>query len=157
MKESVTKLLSEGVAGALGAARNAREHHEGATRFARMRMGILGVLGLDVVATIAFVVLSQHSGPFDVEVWLERGFPSDMLVIRNLDRDPIEKVTLVLDDRYRLDTEAVAPGTRGFEVYRDFRDSNDARPEEPYVPTRLEIRADGETMIVPLVRRSGSP
>lgn len=141
--------LIDGVQSALDFLRSTKEAYEGANRFARMRVWILAVLALDLFATVMFVALTGGRA-IDVDVWFQESFPSNMLILRNESDDPIEKVTLVLDGRYRLEVDTIAPGLRGFEVNREFRDAKDEAPDESYRPQRLEIHADGDEMIVPV-------
>jgi hypothetical protein len=142
----------EGTRSAFDFLRSTREAYEGAGRYAKMRIWILAVLALDLVATVLFAALIGGRD-IDVEVWFEQSFPSNMLIVRNESGDQLEAVSLTLDGRYQLDVGAIAPGLRGFEINREFRDRSGAAPEDSYRPQRLEIRADGDSMLVPIADR----
>ena len=146
--------LLDGIRSALEFLRSTKEAYEGAGRFAKMRVWILAVLVVDLVATILFVAMTGGRA-IDVEVWFEQSFPSNMLIVRNESGENLKKVTLMLDRRYKLEVSALAPGLRGFEVNREFRDSSGAAPDDAYRPQQLEIRADGDSMIVPVGARPG--
>ncbi len=145
--------LFEGIRGAVDFLRSTREAYDGAGRFAKMRIWVLSVLVADVVLTSVFAMMLGGRA-IDVDVWFEQSFPSNMLILRNETGDPLEDVTLTLDGRYTLKVEAVAPGLRGFEVNREFRDTSGIPPDDSYRPQNLEIHADGDTMTVPV---SGRP
>ena len=147
--------LLEGIASALEFLRDTKGAYEGAGRFAKMRIWILAVLAFDLMLTIVFV-LSVGGKEIDVEVWFEQSFPSNMLVVRNESGDNLEDVTLMLDRRYMLKVGSIAPGLRGFEVNREFRDSSGAAPDDAYRPQQLEIYADGDQMVVPVGGRPGT-
>src|SRR5688572_26482048 len=144
----------DGVASTLEFLRSTKEAYEGAGRFAKMRIWILVVLLADVIATLVFVV-TVGGRAIDVDVWFEQSFPSNMLVVRNESGDELENVTLMLDHRYVLKVGSIAPGLRGFEVNREFRDASGLAPDDAYRPQQLEIRADGDSMIVPVGGRPG--
>jgi hypothetical protein len=144
----------EGIASALDFLRSTKEAYEGAGRFAKMRIWILVVLAVDLALTILFV-LTVGGKAIDVDVWFEQSFPSNMLVVRNESGDDLEDVTLMLDRKYVLKVGSIAPGLRGFEVNREFRDSTGAAPDDSYRPQQLEIYADGDQMMVPVGGRPG--
>ena len=146
--------LLDGVTGALQFFRSTKEAYEGAGRFAKMRIWILAVLTADLLATMTFIAMSGGRA-IDVEVWFEQSFPSNMLIVRNESGDPLEGVTLMLDRKYVLKVSSLAPGLRGFEVNREFRDASGAPPDDAYRPQQLEIQADGDSMIVPVGGRPG--
>jgi hypothetical protein len=146
--------LLEGIAGAFEFLKSTKEAYEGAGRFAKMRIWILSVLIADVVATLMFVAL-VGGREIDVEVWFEQSFPSNMLIVRNESGDELEDVRLTLDRRYVLQVSSIAPGLRGFEVNREFRDSSGAAPDDAYRPQQLEIRAGRDVMMVPVSGRPG--
>lgn len=144
-KESVV----DGLKSIVDLFRSASEAYEGANRFAKIRVWILGVLGLDLLLTLG-VLIFVGGRAIDVEVWFEQGFPSNVLIVRNEGSDPLEDVTLVLDGRYSLRAKTIDPGLSAFEVNREFRDGSSETPDYSYRPQRLEIRADGDRMVVPL-------
>jgi hypothetical protein len=146
--------LLDGIRSALEFLRSTKEAYEGAGRFAKMRVWILAVLVVDLVATVLFVAMTGGRA-IDVEVWFEQSFPSNMLIVRNESGENLKKVILMLDRRYTLEVSSLAPGLRGFEVNREFRDSSGAAPDDAYRPQQLEIRADGDSMIVPVGARPG--
>ena len=141
--------LLEGLKSTLEFLRNTREAYEGAGRFAKMRIWIVAVLATDLVATLLFVLMVGGRA-IDVEVWFEQSFPSNMLIVRNESDEELEDVTLKLDGRFVLKVSSIAPGPRGFEVNREFRDASGAPPDDSYRPAQLEIEAEGDTMIVPV-------
>jgi hypothetical protein len=130
--------LREFLALAFGFVRQTKDSYEAGTRFNRLRIWIVGVLALDVIATIAFVMFAG-SRPLDVDVWFEPAFPSNYLVVRNQE-GVLSNATLVLDNLYTLTVERIEPGLNGYEVNRTFRDRQDASPPDSYKPKQLEIR-----------------
>lgn len=133
--------LKEFLGSAFGFIRQTRDNYETGTRFMRMRVWIVALLSIDVIATIAFVVVSGIR-TFDVDVWFEPGFPSNMLVVRNQEQI-VSNATLVLDEKYRLSVERIEVGLNGYEVNRAFRDAQDISPPDSYKPRKLEIRFGG--------------
>jgi hypothetical protein len=146
--------LLEGIAGAFDFLRDTKEAYEGAGRFAKMRIWILAVLIVDLAATLAFVLMVGGRA-IDVEVWFEQSFPSNMLIVRNESGDQLDDVTLTLDRRWVLQVSSLAPGLRGFEVNREFRDASGSAPDDAYRPQQLEIKAGGDLMTVPVGGRPG--
>ena len=144
--------LLEGFQSTIAFLRDTREAYEGAGRFAKMRIWIVGVLSADLIATVMFFAFVGGK-EIDVEVWFEQSFPSNMLIVRNETDDPLEKVKLVLDGKWVLDAGSIAPGLRGFEVNREFRDRSGNAPEDSYRPHLLHIEADGDSMDIPVVQR----
>lgn len=130
-------------------AQQARESYEAGTAFMRMRVWVLGVLGLDVLGTLVFVA-SVGAPVLEVAVWFEKSFPSNMIVIRNETGDELTNATLVLDGRYKLEVETMEPGPNGYEVNRAFRDESDQAPGDAYVPVNLDIIIDGEAVRIPV-------
>ncbi len=141
--------LLEGIRSTLEFLRSTREAYEGAGRFAKMRIWIIAILLVDLLATVAFVTM-VGGRPIDVDVWFEQSFPSNMLILRNESGDQLDDVTLTLDRRYVLKVPSIAPGLRGFEVNREFRDAGGSTPGDSYRPQQLQIRADGDSMVVPV-------
>lgn len=144
-KESVV----DGLRSVVDLFRSASEAYEGANRFAKLRIWILGVLVFDLLLTLGAVVFVGGK-PIDVEVWFEQGFPSNVLIVRNEGSDPLEDVTMVLDGRYSLTAKSIDTGLSAFEVNREFRDSKQVAPDYSYRPEQIEIRADGDRMVVSL-------
>ena len=139
------ELLVDGLRSIADLFRSTKEAYEGANRFARLRIWILGIFTIDVLATLIFV-FSVGGRAIDLEVWFEQGFPSNMLVVRNEEGAPLKDVLLLLDNRYRLEVKLLKPGLQGFEVNRQFRDAEELTPSEDYRPRRLEVRAGGAKM-----------
>jgi hypothetical protein len=135
--------LKEFLGSAFGFIRQTRDTYEAGTRFMRMRVWIVALLLIDVFATVAFLIFSGIR-TFDVDVWFEPGFPSNMLVVRNQE-SPVSNAILVLDERYRLSVERIDVGVNGYEVNRAFRDSSDASPPDSYKPQKLVIKFGGGT------------
>lgn len=127
-----------------GIFRSTKDAYDGASRFARLRMGVLAVFAVDVLAVLVFV-LGSGGRPLDLEVWFQPGFPSNMLVVRNEGSRPLEDVKLLLDGRYGLEVLSLPVGLQGFEVNRDFRDADNLAPEEDYRPQTLRVETDGDS------------
>lgn len=138
-------ILVEGFASVFGFLRSTKEAYDGAPRFARMRLLILGLLIVDVFAVIVFMS-TMGSRDLDVTVWFEKSFPSNMLVVRNESGDPLDDVRLTLDGRFVLVVPRLEVGVRGFEVSHDFVDTDELTPDDDYLPRVVVVEADGETM-----------
>jgi hypothetical protein len=149
--ERVIEILRDAAKSVLSLFRSTREAYEGASRFGRMRVWILAVFGLDVLGVVLFVALASGR-PMDLEVWFQPGFPSNMLVIRNEGASALEDVQLVLDGRYQLSVERLAPGLQGFEVNRAFRDASNLAPPEDYRPEELLVSTGGGTARIPVAK-----
>lgn len=130
--------------------RRAKDDYAALDRFGKLRFWIIGAFVLDLMLTVAYVALSSGSGPI-LEAWYQRSFPFNMLVVRNLDSDPLSGVELVLDGRWRAELPSLSPGPNGFQVERDFRDGAGERPPPSYVPKALEVRAGGDSHHLPIV------
>ncbi len=130
-----------------------REAYDGASRFARLRLLVLGVFGLDVIAVILFMAMSGGR-PLDLEVWFQPGFPSNMLVFRNEGGEPLKDVHLVLDGKFSLQVLSLPTGLRGFEVSREFRDATDMAPDEGYRPRLVRVTTSDEAVDIRIESRS---
>ncbi len=118
--------------------RDARQAYAGANHWARMRLWVLAIVGLDAVLTLGAVV--AFSGSPRVEAWFEPGFLADMVIVRNLDDSPLREVELVIDQRFRHRVaEIPEEGTTGFDLRREFEDDQGRGPEKDYVPRRLVV------------------
>lgn len=133
--------------------RTTREAYDGSSRFARLRLWILAVFGLDVVAVIVFMAMSGGR-PLDLEVWFQPGFPSNMLVFRNESDEPLKNVRLVLDGKFTLQVPSLPTGLRGFEVSREFRDSANLGPAEGYRPQRVSVTTGDDTVDIAIESHS---
>lgn len=145
--------LKEFADSAFGFLRSQKETYDAGSRFLKMRVWIVGILALDLVLTLSFVLMSGQS--FDVEVWFEPGFPSNMLVVKNQTGDPLEDVTLVLDGRYTLQVDRIEEGPNGFEVNHAFHDAQDSPPVDTYRPAQLELRIKSHVVRVPIGAHGG--
>lgn len=150
--DRVKELLIDGLQSIIDLFRSTKEAYEGANRFARLRVWILGIFALDVLVTLV-LVLSLGGREIEVEVWFEQGFPSNMLIVRNEEGEPLKDVTLRLDGRYVLQVKLLKTGLQGFEVNRQFKDAKDQTPDEAYRPKQLEFRADGSEVKIAIGAR----
>lgn len=130
------------------------ERYQGASRFGRMRLGLLLFLFVDVIVVL---ILATTVGQklFEVEIWHQPGFPSSMIVLRNQDR-PMKEVHLVLDGRYELVLETMPLGLKGITVQKEFRDAQWRAPQQGYQPSELVFRVGEREMRVNL-RRPAQP
>ncbi|MEM7676346.1 MAG: hypothetical protein AAF449_10125 [Myxococcota bacterium] len=107
-------------------------------RYQRMRALIIGVLALDVVATIGFVfALSWPTASFEVSY--REDFPTRLIVIRNRTR-PMFEARVVLDGDYHYSVPRLEMGAVGIDL-RDFRDDQGLPPNRTYRPTRVRIES----------------
>ncbi|MEM1022243.1 MAG: hypothetical protein AAGD10_19685 [Myxococcota bacterium] len=117
---------------------DARQAYAGANRWARMRIWVLVILGLDAVLTVVGVLAFSASPR--VEAWFEPGFPHDMVIVRNLDDSPLRDVVLLIDGRFRHRVDKIpAEGSSGFDLVRDFADGTGRGPDDGYVPQTLVV------------------
>lgn len=135
-----------------GALNSTREAYDGASRFARMRLWVLGVFVVDVLAVVLYLSLTGGR-PMDLQVWFQPGFPSNMIVFRNEGSEPLTEVQLLLDGQYGLKVTSLPTGLRGFEVSRDFRDPTDRPPPEGYRPQMVRVITSGDTEDIPVESR----
>ncbi len=127
-----------------------REAYDGANRFARMRIWLVGAFAADVLLTL-MVVLSSGAD-LEADAWFKPGFPSDLIVVRN--EEPLSDVVITLDGRWVHRKSYLAPGVRGLDVRDDFRDDAEARPEPGYRPKVIQISADGDSITLPVSERA---
>jgi hypothetical protein len=126
-----------------------REAYGEADRYARMRLWVVAFVAVDALCTVGFLWAS--SGRPALEVWYEVGFPSNMLILRNRDDDPLRGVQILLDGRYGLQAEEIpADSVTGFEIDREFRDREGRTPGAQYRPRTARITRDGKTEVLPL-------
>ncbi|MGF1511714.1 MAG: hypothetical protein ACFB9M_19635 [Myxococcota bacterium] len=131
------------------AATDAKDAYENADRFARQRLYIAAALGVDVVLT--FLLVWFLSASPSTEVWFEEGFPSNLLLIRNLSNSTIEEVRVILDDRYEFEGGELLPNQiKGLEVEREFRDALGRRPDDRYRPRTVILYLEGKKTVVKL-------
>lgn len=119
---------------------------------ARVRGALYLILAVDL-AVCLYAGIAAWNDQLRLTVWFERGFPSDMLMVRNQGRAQAA-VTLELDEGYRLSDVALAEGAQGFAVRRLFRDDAKKPPPERYVPSRLVVHRGDEQHAFPVDRPS---
>lgn len=136
---------------AFGFVRAKKEQYDTGSRFMKMRVWIVGVLGLDVLLTVGFVLFSGSA--LEVSAWFEPGFPANMLVVKNETGDALEEAILVLDNRYTLQVDRIETGVNGYDVNQAFRDEQDFTPPSSYKPAMLELRVDGHKVLMPVGRQ----
>lgn len=118
------------------AVRGAQDTYRVLGRFQRMRVLIVGLLVVDIVATVSFVFI--FSGPYQgLEVSYRGEYPTNMLVIRNR-TNLMTEARVVLDETYQFKVSRLEVGPLGIEI-RDFRDPNGLPPDASYVPRRAAI------------------
>lgn len=149
----LVEMLRETFASIAAFVGSTKEAYEGANRFAKYRIWILGLFGVDVVATLIFV-LASGGRSLDLEVWYQQSFPSNMLIVRSEEDRPLRDVVLLLDGQYRLEVDVLPKGLKGFEVGRDFLNDQRLSPGEEYRPSTVEIRAGGRVLVLPIVQRA---
>jgi len=119
-------------------ARDARDAYSGANRYARVKVWIIAAVVLDAVVTLGVVI--SVSGPPQLEVRFEQGFPANMVIIQNNYGDPVLDVSLRLDGTFLKESVDIpANGTTGFDVSREFMDEAGHHPEPEYAPVQLEV------------------
>lgn len=134
------------------AVKRAKADYDAETRYAKMRIWIVGALVADVVGTLLFVLLASDAPPA-IEAWYQPGFPANMVVIRNQSGAAIREVELLIDDRYRAKMDRLIPGPNGLRFNTDFKDRDDRVPPSGYAPKTLEIRARDEVLRLSLPNR----
>lgn len=107
-------------------------------RFARSRRVVYVAVAANAILAIGLAIGIHLTQPI-VEARFDRGFPADLLVVRNLAERPLTRVELELDQTYVYRTEALEPGTRTFDLRRSFRDDEGTPPPIGYVPRRLRV------------------
>lgn len=152
----VSQRIREFLDSAFGFFRQQKETYDGGSRFLKMRVWIVGILALDVVLTLAFVLLSGGRS-LDVVVWYKPGFPANMLVVKNETGDVLEDVKLVLDGRYAHQVDRIDRGLNGFDVNQLFRDASDGTPPDTYRPSQLQLVIDGDPVLLPIGAEGGRP
>lgn len=150
---SFTEDLKEGLSSALDFLRDQKGAYEGSTRFAKMRVWILGLLGVDLVVTLFYVALAGGQ-VFDVEVWYEKAFPSNLLIVRHNGRRSLRDLTLTLDGRYTNWVDRLDPGLKGFELRGDFHDATGLAPGDDYKPAQIQLKNPDGEMTIPVLIRS---
>lgn len=127
-----------------------REGYAGASRFARLRIAIVGALAVNVVAVIVVLAVAGSRDEW-VAVRFQAGFPGDMLIVHNLDADPMREVHVVLDDRFEATVEIIGGyQTVGIELAREFRDPDGAIPPSKYRPTEARVEWSGRVEVHPV-------
>ena len=122
--------------------------------YAKLRMWIVAAFIADVVLTFGYIAVAGSGGPSAaVEAWFEPSFPSNILVVRNFDTEPIEDVELIVDGRYRAQLSQLMPGPTGLTIDRDFHDGVQATPPATYEPRRLELRTVDDVVQIRITRR----
>lgn len=143
----MTTTFRERLEGLWGTARETveqlRQGYQAANEFARMRIWIVGALVADFAIVIAVLAVVGGSDT-RVEVGLQTGFPGDMLILHNLDDDPLRDVRIVLDGRYEAELDQIeGDRTVGLELIREFRDPQGLYPPSSYQPIEARIDYEG--------------
>ena len=123
----------------IAALRGVKAGYDRENKYAKMRIWVLGVFGIDVVATLLAVFVI--AGPsLNVTAWFEEGFPSNLVVIQNNGR-VLSDVSVVIDGKFHAEIDELDHGATGLEIDRQFRGASDSAPDRAYRPSMLEIRA----------------
>ena len=133
------RAVEDGAYGSVELVKSARADYDSKGRYQKIRVWILFVFALDVLFTVAFVA-SSDPGSERFEAWFQPGFPSNMVVIRNLGERSADDVLLILDGRFRSKVATLVPGPTGLQIDTEFRDGVGGSPPDSYLPRRLEIR-----------------
>jgi len=128
-------------------ARQLRQGYQSATVFARMRIWIVGALVADLVVVILTLAVVGRPDTW-VEVGLQTGFPGDMVILHNLDDDPLRDVRVVLDGRYEASVPRIeGEETVGLELVREFHDEAGHFPPASYRPEEARVEYGGRSEI----------
>jgi len=124
-----------------------REALSRADRFARMRLWIVGALGIDVLGTLLVVLLSG-SRTLAVDVRFVEAFPSNQVMLQN-QGSMLSDVKITIDGRYTAHLKELPPGSMhavGLEMDREFRDDAKVAPPRDYKP-RMVVVSSGVSRI----------
>jgi hypothetical protein len=120
-----------------------KQRYRDSGRFNQMRLWVVVAFVLDALLSGA-VVLGTTRVTIRAEAWFQKGFPSNLIVVRQLDSRGFEDVEIVLDGgRYKGHVDRITPGANGFALDQQFFDAKESPPPNDYVPRRLTIRVQG--------------
>lgn len=152
LSNRIGRVVEHGAYGGAESLRKAKAEYDAKGRFQKLRIWIILIFIVDVVGTVGFVA-SGDSAAGRFEAWFQPGFPSNMVVVRNLGQRSVDDVMLVLDGQFRTKVATLQPGPTGLQIDTEFRDGIGGSPPDSYLPKRLEIRtADrlvAEVKVVP--------
>lgn len=127
-----------------------RQGYQAADIYARMRIWIVGALVADALVVVLVLAILGGRDQW-VAVGLQTGFPGDMVVIHNLDDDPMRDVRVVLDGRFEATVDLIAGDqTVGLEMAREFRDDAGAIPPGDYRPNEARVEWGGYAEVHPV-------
>jgi hypothetical protein len=110
-------------------------------RFNQMRIWVIAAVILDALLTSAFVMSSGSSNPLRIDAWYQKGFPSNLVVIRNDSKRELIDVELEIDGRYHANVDHLTLGANGFSIDQQFLDAQQHAPPAEYRPSTLTVRA----------------
>jgi hypothetical protein len=110
-------------------------------RFNQMRIWVVAAVIADALLTSAFVVSSGGSNPLKIDGWFQKGFPSNLVVIRNDSKTELVDVELEIDGRYRAKVDHITLGANGFPIDQQFLDAQHHAPPAEYRPSTLTVHA----------------
>ncbi len=147
--------LKEGLGSTLAFLKDTKGAYEGSNRFAKLRIWVLGLLGLDVILTLLYVAFAGGQ-VFDVEVWYQKSFPSNLLIVRHNGGRALKDLTLTLDGQYSNWVDRLEPGLKGFELRGDFHDATGLAPGDQYRPRQIQLKSPEGEMTIPVLDRPES-
>lgn len=120
----------------------------------KMRIWIVSAFSVDVAATLLFFIIGGSSRALSVEAWYQQGFPSNLIVVRNVGARELKHIDMLLDSHYRAQIEAIGPGAAsGLEIDRAFVDEEQLGPPASYTPKRLRIHSGAHAVEIQLGRK----